>query len=335
MQYRILGKTGLKVSVIGFGGIPIQRVDADQAVEIVNRALDLGINFFDTARAYTDSEFKLGKALRARRQEAFIATKSMARTKEEMAADIRTSLDTLGVDYIDLYQLHNVKEKETLERVLAPGGALEALEEAREKGLIKHIGITGHIKDVLKVAMQTGRVETVQLPFNAVETDGVEEILDLAEANNIGTIIMKPLAGGALTNAGVALKFILSHPVTTVIPGMDSAEQVVANAAVGDSDFVLNGEEKSLLEEEVARLGSTFCRRCEYCQPCPEGINIPAVFLFEGYYDRYNLADWAKDRYRNLPVKADACVQCGACEEKCPYNLPIREMLARAGAKLA
>lgn len=335
MQYRILGKTGLKVSVIGFGGIPIQRVDADQAVEIVNRALDLGINFFDTARAYTDSEFKLGKALRARRQEAFIATKSMARTKEEMAADIRTSLDTLGVDYIDLYQLHNVKEKETLERVLAPGGALEALEEARENGLIKHIGITGHIKDVLKVAMQTGRVETVQLPFNAVETDGVEEILDLAEANNIGTIIMKPLAGGALTNAGAALKFILSHSVTTVIPGMDSAEQVVANAAVGDSDFVLTGEEKSLLEEEVARLGSTFCRRCEYCQPCPEGINIPAVFLFEGYYDRYNLADWAKDRYRNLPVKADACVQCGACEEKCPYNLPIREMLARAGAKLA
>ena len=143
MRYRTLGKTGLKVSVVGFGGIPIQRVSATEAVEIVNRALDLGINFFDTARGYTDSEEKLGTALKARRSQAVIATKSMARTRETMAADIRKSLNTMGLEYIDLYQLHNVKNRKELDRILGPDGALAALLEAKREGLVRHIGVTG------------------------------------------------------------------------------------------------------------------------------------------------------------------------------------------------
>lgn len=335
MKFRMLGKTGLNVSVMGFGGIPIQRISAEEAVKVVHQALDAGINFFDTARNYTDSEEKLGAAFHGRRDEAIIATKSMARSKKGMAEDIRRSAKLFGAQYIDLYQMHNVKTAEDLDKVLAPGGALEALQEAKREGLVKHIGITGHIKDILIKALRTQLLETVQVPFNAVETDGAAELFRLAQDTNTGVIIMKPLAGGAFSNAQAALKYILSHPVTTVIPGMDSVQQARENAGIGTGDYQLSDEESKLLQGEVARLGQAFCRRCEYCQPCPAGVNIPAMFLLEGYYDRYNLQQWAIERYAAVDVKADACEDCGVCEEKCPYDLPIREMLPRLHGKLA
>ncbi|SFR13924.1 aldo/keto reductase [Desulfoscipio geothermicus] len=334
MQYRLLGKTGLKVSVIGFGGIPIQRVSVGDAYAIVNRALDLGINFIDTARGYTDSEAKLGEALKARRNEVIIATKSMARTREGMATDIQKSLETMGVDYIDLYQLHNVKDKEALEQVLAPDGALAALKEARKDGVVKHIGITGHLKNFLVEALETGELETVQFPFNAVETSGAEELINLAREKNAGIIVMKPLAGGAIREAGPALRYLLEHAVSTVIPGMDSVQQVEENAQVGRELRPLTADERKVLEEETGTLGDAFCRRCEYCQPCPQAIDIPTVFLLDGYYTRYGLQGWAMERYRGMKTKADACIECGECEEKCPYNLPIRRMLAEAASRL-
>lgn len=335
MQYRDLGKTGLKISAVGFGGIPIQRVPAGGVDAIINRALDLGINFFDTARGYTDSESKLGAVLKMRRQETIIATKSMARTGEEMAADVKKSLDTLGVDYIDLYQLHNVKDKAALEQVLSPGGALAALKAAKKDGVIKHIGITGHIKSFLLEALKTGEMETVQFPFNAVELNGVQELLDLAKQMGIGVIVMKPLAGGAIRNTGLALRFILEHPVSTVIPGMDSLEQVDENVRAGKEPLLLSADERKILAEEAGKLGDAFCRRCEYCQPCQQGIDIPTVFLLDGYFSRYNLKGWARERYQGLQARADSCLECGECEERCPYNLPIRRMLTDAATRLA
>lgn len=335
MIYRTLGRTGLRVSAIGFGGIPIQRVSIEEARAIVNRALDLGINFFDTARAYTDSEVKLGVALKERRVEAVIATKSMARTREAMATDIKRSMEALGVSYIDLYQLHNVKDKAALEHALSPGGALEALKDAQREGLIGHIGITGHIRDFLVEALKTGEVATVQFPFNAVELNGVRELLDLARETNTGSIIMKPLAGGAFQNTSLALRFILSHPVSTVIPGMDTLEQVEENAGAGSGHFPLTAEEKLVLEQEAGELGAYFCRRCEYCRPCAGDIDIPTVFLLDSYYVRYHLQDWARERYRGLPARADLCIDCGECEERCPYNLPIRRMLKEAENRLS
>ena len=335
MQYRTLGRSGLKVSVIGFGGLPIQRVSFDEARDIVNKALDLGMNFFDTARGYTDSESKLGQVLAIRRSEAVIATKSMSRTKEAMAEDIQISLQQMGVDYIDLYQFHNVKTKEELDQIFSPGGALEALLEAKKEGIVKHIGITSHIPDVLKDAVKAAEIETIQFPFNAVEAANGEELLALAESANTGVIVMKPLAGGAITQADLALRFILDYPVSSIIPGMDSVEQVAANAEIGESGRPLTDEELSALKKETDQLGTTFCRRCEYCQPCPQNINIPLVFLLESYYTRYNMKDWAKERYKGMAVGADQCVECGLCEEKCPYSLPIREMLKDACSKLA
>ncbi|MDD4239637.1 MAG: aldo/keto reductase [Desulfotomaculaceae bacterium] len=335
MRCRVLGRTGLQVSVIGFGGIPIQRVPASEAGSLIHRALDLGINFFDTARGYTDSEAKLGSVLRQRRNEAIIATKSMARTAGDMASDIRASLKAMGVDYIDLYQLHNIKNKAALERVLSPGGALTALQQAREAGLIRHIGITGHIKDFLLEALQIPEIETVQFPFNPVESNGVRELLELSVQTETGVIIMKPLAGGAFSNANLALRFVLEHHVSTVIPGMDSLQQLEDNVKAGLHLLPLSAQERKVLEEETGQLGAAFCRRCEYCRPCRQGIDIPSVFLLDGYYRRYNLQEWARERYRGLKTTADQCIGCGECEERCPYHLPIREMLVEASGRLA
>ncbi|HHW28051.1 MAG TPA: aldo/keto reductase [Syntrophomonadaceae bacterium] len=334
MEYRRLGKTDLKVSVIGFGGIPVQRIDTASAEKVVKRAVELGINFFDTARAYTDSEEKLGLALKKHRDQVIIATKSMARDKKSMAEDIDKSLRTMGVDYIDLYQMHNVKDKETLEQVLGADGALAALIEAKEKGKIRHIGVTGHIKAMLLEILKTEEIETVQFPFNPVETDGAKDVIDLAGKMDAGIIVMKPLAGGALTNAKLSLRYILEHPVSVAIPGMDSLEQVEENAAVGNERKPLTDQEQEELAQLVEKLGTSFCRRCEYCLPCQQGIDIPSVFLFDGYYTRYDLKDWAIGRYQALKVKADSCVECGECEERCPYNLPIREMLKDAARRL-
>ncbi len=330
MEKRRLGCTDIEVSVIGMGGIPIQRIDKEEVALVLEAAIDAGINFFDTARGYTDSEEKFGQVLGTTSSDVIIATKSPARTKAAMASDIETSLRNLQVDAIDLYQLHNVRTKEELDQVLAPDGALAALREAQSAGKVKHVGITGHIVDILVEAVKTEEFETVQFPFNAVEKEAASTLMPLAEKLDLGVIVMKPLAGGALAPAELALRFFWDYPVSTVIPGMDSVEQVRFNANLGERLLLLTEEERERLGSEVKQLGNRFCRRCEYCLPCPEGIRIPTVFIFDGYWTRYGLKDWAKERYAEMKVKASACVECGTCESRCPYNLPIREMLKEA-----
>jgi len=333
MRYRTLGKAELQVSEIGFGGIPIQHVAQDDVDGIVARALDLGINFFDTARGYTDSEQKLGTAFKGKRDRVLIATKSLARTRAGITADIEKSLQTMSVDYIDLYQMHNVKDQNALQQVLSDDGALAGLMAAQQKGLIRHIGVTGHIKRILVELVKVEEIETVQFPFNPVETNEVRELLEAASEAGKGVIIMKPLAGGAFKKPSLSLRYILEQRVSVVIPGMDSITQVEENAAVSQQP-ALSLEERKVLEKEAADLGTAFCRRCEYCLPCQQGIDIPMVFLLDGYYQRYDLQDWAKIRYQEMLVKPDACQECGECEERCPYSLPIRRLLKDASARL-
>ena len=326
MDYRILRKTGLKISRLGFGGIPIQRIDAEGTRVLMHRMKDAGINYIDTARGYTVSEEYLGYALEGIREDFVIATKSMARTKEAMAADIDISLRNLRTDYIDLYQVHNPSPAQ-LEQVMAPGGALEALLEAKAAGKIGHIGLTAHSLDVFKTALELDWVETFMFPYNIVETQGEKLIAKCAE-KNIGFVDMKPLAGGAIEDAALALRYICANDaVTVVIPGMAEEKELEQNLAAVNNTAPLTPEEKAAFLEVRNQLGTNFCRRCNYCQPCAAGINISACFLFEGYLQRYGLGDWAKGRYATLPVKASACIGCGACEDRCPYNLPIREML--------
>lgn len=326
MEYRSLGKTGLKISRLGFGGIPIQRVDAKITKDIVSFLEEQGINFIDTARGYTVSEEFLGEALRGRREKFVLATKSMARTKEAMEKDIEISLKNLQTDYIDLYQVHN-PTPEQLKQVAAPGGALEALQEAKSNGKIGHIGVTAHSLEVFSLALSFEWVETVMFPYNIVETQG-EELIRKCKEKNVGFICMKPLAGGAIDNSELAIRFTLSNPsVDTVIPGMASVQEAQSNLKAAQNTAPLSEQEQSECDKIIKELGTNFCRRCNYCQPCTAGISIYSMFLMEGYYTRYKLEDWAKARYYAFDKTASDCVDCGLCEERCPYNLPIRKML--------
>ena len=329
MEYRILGKTELKISRLGFGGIPIQKIDAEGTKKLVGEMIREGINYIDTARGYTVSEEYLGYALEGVRASFVLATKSMARTKEAMARDVDVSLKNLRTEYIDLYQIHNPSTKD-LEQVIAPGGALEALIEAKAAGTIGHIGITLHSADLFGQAIEMPWVETVMFPYNIVETQGEELIAECAK-RNIGFICMKPLAGGAIDDAEIALRFIVSNPaVTVVIPGMADTEEIKQNISAVADTSALNEEEQQKVAAIKNDLGTNFCRRCNYCAPCTVGINISAVFLFEGYYSRYDLKDWACDRYSSLARTASDCIGCGVCESRCPYELPIRQMLKKA-----
>lgn len=329
MEYRILGKTGLKISRLGFGGIPIQRIDAEGTKTLIHQLKDAGVNYIDTARGYTVSEEYLGYALEGIREDFVLATKSMSRTREAMAKDIETSLKNLRTDHIDLYQIHNPTTAQ-LEQVVAPGGALEALLEAKAAGKVGHLGVTAHSLDTFKMALEMDWVETIMFPYNIVESQGQDLIHQCAE-KNIAFICMKPLAGGAIEDATLALRYVCANDdVTVVIPGMAEPKELEQNLAAVSNTAPLTEEETVKFQQVRDQLGTQFCRRCNYCQPCTVGISISNVFLFEGYLQRYGLAGWAKDRYAGLEKKASDCVGCGACEERCPYHLPIREMLKQA-----
>ncbi len=329
MEYITLGKTGLRISRLGFGGIPIQRIEEDEAGALINALTNQGVNFIDSARGYTVSEQYLGKALKGKRDQFVIASKSMSRTKEAMARDIDISLNNFQTDYLDLYQIHNPSLAQ-LEQVMGPDGALEALMEAKEAGKIHHIGLTAHSREVFEKALELDFVETIMFPYNIVETQA-EDLISVCKEKNIGFIDMKPLAGGAIEDANLALRFIMQNPaVSVVIPGMASVDEIMQNVASANDNSPLTSKEQQQVEAVRKHLGNQFCRRCNYCAPCTVGINIPSVFLFAGYLERYDLADWAKDRYSSLEVKASSCIECGLCETRCPYQLPIRSMLKTA-----
>lgn len=330
MNYVTLGKTGLKVAEVSFGGIPIQRSDAANTKAVVDKLEQYGMNYIDTARGYTVSEEYLGAALEGRRDKFVLATKSMARDKDSMAKDIETSLKNLRTDYIDVYQIHNLPEAE-IDKVFGEGGAWQALEEAKAAGKIGHLGVTAHNIDALKkmIELHGDKIETIMFPYNIVETQG-HEVLKKAREMGIGTIAMKPMAGGNLDDWNLALRFIAASGVIDIsIPGMGSPEEADRNAEAAEHFSPLAQEELAECDRIRKELGTQFCRRCNYCAPCPNGISIPNCFLMANYARKYGLADWAKARYDAMQYHAGSCVQCGACEKRCPYNLPIRDMLGK------
>ena len=329
LKEKILGKTGLKVRTLGFGGIPIQRISEKESIEVVRRCYELGMNYFDAARAYTVSEERIGKALEDVRDKVILATKSGKRTAEEVEKELETSLKNLRTDYIDVYQLHNVTYQEQWDQVRAYGGAMEALNKAKEEGKIKHISVTSHSPDLSIELVNSGLFETLLIPYNYLTPKPANELLPLCKKLNVGTIIMKPFGGGAFSNANTALKYVFNNPNTDlVIPGVLSLAEVEENWNVWNGDLTLTQEEIDLIERDKKELGNQFCRGCNYCQPCPQGINIS--FLLRAEKQTLRRMGWSDSRAESVTKaieKGKTCLKCGECESRCPYELPIRELL--------
>jgi predicted aldo/keto reductase-like oxidoreductase len=323
-----LGKTGLMVSRVGMGGIPLQRPTEDEAIRVVHRAIELGVNLIDTAAGYGNSEERFGKALVGHRDQVVIATKSGQPGKAEAAAELERSLRRLRTDVIDIWQLHGVSSAEAYAQVTGRGGSLEAAHEALQAGKIRHIGISSHNLDVAMEAVKSGLFETIQFPFNYVTREPADELIPLAKAYDVGFIGMKPFAGGMLGNAPLSIKYVLQFDAVVPDPGIETVEEIEEIVAIVESgDWELTPQELQQIEARRAELGTQFCRQCGYCQPCPEDVQIPMVMITQGMWKL-----WPQGIFLEWMGKvidgARNCVECGECEEKCPYQLPIREMIA-------
>jgi predicted aldo/keto reductase-like oxidoreductase len=313
------------------GGIPIQRVSLDQAVRTLRAGLELGITFIDTAAGYTDSQVKVGAAIKGRREGLVIATKSGQRTRDGILADVERAQRELGCETIDLYQLHNVSTRQTWAAVSGPGGALEGLLAARDEGRIAHIGFTSHNLDMALELVRVPVFETVQFPFNLVTAEPADKLIPLAHRNHLGFIAMKPLCGGQYDNADFAFKFLNGFPDLVPIPGVENPQQIRQIVQIVNSGATLRGREKAAADKIAAGLGKLFCRRCGYCQPCPQGIPITNAMVFEGFLRRFPMSKILDGPGKDVLDTAGLCNECGQCEEKCPYNLPIRRTVKRAG----
>ena len=325
-----LGKTDLMVSRIGIGGIPIVRPPENEAIKVIQRALDLGVNFIDTAWRYHPSEERIGKAIAGRREQVIIATKTATRDKGDKAKataleQLEMSLKDLKTDYIDLWQFHGINTFEEYEQVLRPGEAMEAAQEALQAGKIRHIGISGHSMEVALKAVSSGLFEAIQFPFNFVNNDAADELVPLAREHDVGFIAMKPLAGGQLRDANLAIKYLLQFDNVVPDPGIQKIEEIEEIADIVNSgSWELTPQEWQEIGAIRARLGRRFCQWCRYCLPCPQGVDIPSLMNVH-CVDNYGAGFIS--RMAEAVESAKNCVQCGECEEKCPFHLPIREMI--------
>jgi uncharacterized protein len=323
-----LGKTNLLVSRLGFGGIPIQRLSEADAVTVVKRCLDLGITFLDTANAYTTSEERIGKAIAGRREGLILATKSLSRKREGVEKHLNLSLERLNVKYIDLYQFHGVSDMASLDMVLAADGPMAVVEKARNDGLVKHIGITSHQIDVAKKAVACGRFESLMFPFNFVTAEAADELIPLAKKHDVGFIVMKPLSGGMIDNVKIAFKYLLQFPDIVTIVGIEKTAEIEEIIKILDGPKTITAAEKKEMQKLKDELGTKFCHRCDYCQPCSQGIMISNVMMYPSLARRLPPEHLFSGIWGQIVEKAAECTDCGECEERCPYHLPIRELLA-------
>ena len=321
-----LGGTDLEISEIGFGGIPIIALSDDEAVSIIRYCFDLGITFFDTANMYLSSEEKIGTALEAVRDKVVIATKTAQRDAKEVDAHIELSLQQLKTDYIDLYQLHNVSNQEALEQALAPSGAYEAARKARDAGKIRYIGISSHSIPTALEALETGLFQTLQFPFNFIENDPAEALFPLARRQDVGIIGMKPLGGGLLERADLCFGFLQQHPDVTPIPGIRAKEEADEIVGLYKDPKPLSKADLKEMENIRSILGEKFCHRCEYCMPCEQGVQINSVLIYKAAAKRLTREGAAVWLEKAMESVAE-CIECGECEQKCPYNLPIADLL--------
>jgi predicted aldo/keto reductase-like oxidoreductase len=327
MERVVLGKTGLEVYRLGFGGIPIQRVGERQAVEVVLHAIESGVDFIDTSRAYTTSERRIGKALQQTDKRVIVASKSQGRTSDTVLRDLETSLRELNRDYIDLYQAHFVRDEQVYSQVISLGGALEGLRRAKEEGLIGHIGITSHSLDLMDRVLDDGLFETIMVCFSLLEPMAMEKIIPKALDNHIGVIAMKPLSGGIIENASLALKYVLSQPGIAVLAGVEKKQLFNENWETFQGGWDLDEQEREEIAEIQSRYEKAFCHRCDYCQPCTEGISIQHILGIRSMVKRVGINNIRDGWVGKAIEKARNCTECGECMTRCPYNLPIPDLI--------
>ena len=323
----------------GYGQVPPEAY----AIEAIRGAYDYGCTHFDTAEAYGKEQFYaghneelVGKAIEPFRKKVVLATKfhigELSKPDEtnlyrEVRRHLEDSMSRLRTDYIDLYQLHNIKSDADFELAFSAEGAVAAIQDAIRAGKVGHLGATAHSVDSFERLLSYPEIETIMFPYNIVESQG-EALMERAAAQNVGVIAMKPLAGGNITDGTLAMRYILQNKTCTLaIPGMAKLEEIEQNTAAAEQDGPLTPEELAACEAIRAGLSGNFCRRCGYCAPCTVGIDIPGIFTLENYLKHYDLADWARSRYESQTARAGDCIGCGKCEERCPYELPIREKL--------
>lgn len=326
MKQVTLGTTGITVPQNAFGALPVQRVDMENAVKILRRAFEGGMTFFDTARAYSDSEEKLGNAFADIRGEIYIASKTMARTPEEVEKQLDLSLKLLQTDYIDIYQFHCV------DVCYRPGdgtGMYERMQKAKEQGKIRHIGVTAHKMDVAKECIESGLYETLQYPLSYLSSEKELELVELCRERNMGFIAMKGLAGGLLTNSRAASAFMSQFDHVLPIWGVQRMEELEEWLEYMEDAPVLDEELAAFIEKEKKELTGEFCRGCGYCMPCPAGIVINNCARMSLMVRRAPSAGWLSEEWQEKMKKIEGCMQCGQCRKKCPYELDTPNLLKK------
>lgn len=321
-----LGSTGITVEKNGFGALPIQRISDEAAVKLLRKAYDAGINFYDTARAYSDSEHKIGLALSDVRDKIFIATKSHSLTADKMKKDLETSLKELKTDYIDIYQFHNPPF------CPKPGdesGLYDAALEAKKQGKIRHIAITNHRLAVAKEAIESGLYETMQFPFCYLTTEKELEIIQMCREHNMGFIGMKSLSGGLITNSKAAYAFASQYDNLVPIWGVQRESELDEFLSYIDNPPAYDDEIKAFIEKEKKELQGNFCRGCGYCLPCPANIEIFNCARMSQMIRRAPSKNWLTPEYQQKMMQIKDCVNCGHCKEHCPYGLDTPTLLKK------
>ena len=339
MLKRKLGRTGLEVPIIGLGGAGLSQ-PIEEITPLINRSLERGNNFI---HVYAPQEVNVGRVLAGRRQEFIIAAhvdvysdpERKMGTADEIMGRIETCLTDLQTDCVELFQFHGVMDEDSL-NFIRTGGAMEGLKKAQEQGKVQYIGITGHYSPSLVDALKPGDFDTVMIPFNVMRRDfGADPSIGLFPMTtrmDIGVIIMKPIAGGRITqNLSTALKFILAHDVTLAIPGAHNIQELDEDIDAAEEFTALSEEERSQYANDLFILGEPYCRQCGYCLPCPGEMNIPAILRMERTCTVFGLKEWIREsEIGKLEVHPEKCEDCGLCEPRCPFDLPIRQMIKNA-----
>lgn len=322
----ILGKTGIETPQNAFGALPIQRVDKSTAEQILRKAYEGGFRLFDTARAYSDSEEKIGYALSDVRDKIIITTKTGAKNTEEMKEHLETSLRNLKTDHVDVYQFH------CADRCIRPGdgsGMYELMEDFKRQGMIRHIGITAHKIGVAEECVNSGLYETMQFPFSYLSGEREESLVKLCREKNVGFICMKALAGGLITNSVMACAFISQYDNALPIWGIQSEKELDEWLRFMDEPAVMTEEIRKMIEKDRRELMGDFCRGCGYCMPCPKGILINNCARMSLLLRRAPSKAWLSETWQKNMKQIEECIGCGQCRSKCPYGLDTPELLKK------